>query len=646
MKNRLLVSLSAAFGVAALLFVASVIFLMVVKEQRVQDLAIHAVNLAQMIGDNSSIRAYIQDQPNAPSQETVETILLNLIDGDPFIEELSILDPFGKMQTRVARTRKTPPSNPVKRASPSLHEILTTGQPTLEESGEYFIPLDHENDRWGVLRVRWQPEATDQYFNRLKNGAYYTVVGFFMVTALFVFWLLRITYDKEHLRMAAELRIASTRNSNYQLDPQSYSSIMAEISAYINRLQRGYEEAHSKSAMLDDALRQAERGCADSRKSLELHSKSMESMRKEMREGLSTILELSWSAVLIIDHEYRIHYINPSADRLMRLVQREKEVVDDERLRRCLSPLITQSKAERIDDLCAWPQPGLGRSLSCRIRAAQLPAMDTLKLFIVLLREESGYPSALDSSYFSERVLRDLISPRGARLPWLDSRDEPFDADVERRFKTCLQRIVFFHDLERRKVEPVVSVRFSRWLRERFLAEDLFSEHLNLNVHAADADINLCIPEKSTAELIDCLIVLIGQLADYDKHNQNKPIDMYASSDSQGRPVLTLSIICGSRKRAQWMQDVLDDQCDLLQESALNEYTLDRLERDVCYCIYRCAKDLLRVKIETVYSESKHIASVHVLFPRAQSQPRVEDNPLAASTESVDQLMRTYFRPS
>ncbi|MDP8242699.1 MAG: hypothetical protein P9L94_01360 [Candidatus Hinthialibacter antarcticus] len=646
MKNRLLVSLSAAFGVAILLFIVTVIFLMVVREQRVQDLASHSSHIAQMVGENSSIRTYIQDQPQAPTLETVEEELLNLIQGDPFIEELSIFDPFGKMQTRVARTREEPSPNPVRRASPSLHEILTTGQPTLEESGEYFIPLDYQNDRWGVLRVRWQPEATEMYFNRLKNGAYYMVIGFFVFVALFVFWLLRITYEKEHMRMAAELRIASSGNSNYQLEPQSYSSIMAEISAYINRLQRGHEEARSKSHVLDDALRQAERGCADSRKSLEIHSQSMESMRKEMREGLNTILELSWSAVLIIDHNFRLHYINPSAERLLRLVQRDKEVIDDERLRRCLSPLITQSKAERIDDLCAWPQPGLGRSLSCRIRAAQLPVVDSLKLFIVLLREESGYPSALDSSYFSERVLRDLISPRGTRLPWIDSRDAPLDADVERRFKTCLQRIVFFHDLERRKVEPMVSVRFSRWLRERFLAEDLFSEHLNLNVHAADADISLCIPEKSTAELIDCLIILIGQLADYDKHSENKPIDMYASSDSQGQPVLTLSIICGSRKRAQWMQDVLDEQCDLLQESALDDYTLDRLERDVCYCIYRCAKDILRVKVETVYSENKHIASIHVLFPRIQGQPRVEVDSTTGTAESVDQLMRTYFRPS
>ncbi len=630
-----------------MVFVAIALLLMVVREQRVQDLAMHTAHVAKKIGEDALVRAFIQDQPQSPTLEEVEQDLFARIDGDPFIEELSILSAVGKMEVRVARPREEPPLSPIRRSSPSLTEILATGQPMLEESGEYFIPLEQQNERWGVLRARWQPEATELYFDRLKNAAFYFVVAIFILSSLLVFWLLRITYDKEQQRLAAELRVAVSANTNYQIDPQTYSSIMAEIGAYINRLQSNFEDAHSKSIVLDDALRQAERGCADSRKSLELNSQSMESMRKEMRDGLNTIFEMSWSSVLIIDQDFQIHYINKPAERLLNLIQREKDVVEDERIRRCLAPMTAQAKVDQIDDLCAWPQPRVGRSISCRIRASKLPSVDSLKLFIILLKDESGYPSALDSSYFSERVLRDLISPRGAKLPWLETPDAVLDADVERRFKTCLKRIVFFHDLEQRKVEPLVSVRFSRWLRERFLAEDLFSEHLNLNVHTSDADISLCIPEKSATELIDCLITLLGQLADYEHSTENKPIDMFASTDSHGRPVLTLSTTCVSRKRALWMQDVLDDQCDLLQESQLDEYTLDRLERDVCFCIYRSAKDLLRVKVETVYSDNKHIASVHVVFPNGQSQPRVKgDDADSSRSESVDQLMRTYFRPS
>lgn len=648
MKNRLLVAISAAFCVAAMLIISSIVILTLLREKHINDLAAHSIHIAKILGNDRAIRSYVEDQPQPKTTEEVEQQIYAFIEGDPFFEELSILDPFGKMKVRVARIREEPPTVPVKRASPSLHEILTTGQPTLEkESGEYFVPLNGGNDRWGVLRVRWQPESTVLYFSNLRNGAYYVVITVFMLTVIIIYWLLRISYIKEQMRMAAELKIASSRNSSYQLDPQSYSSYMSEIGAYINRVLSAIEDSHSKLNILDDALRQAERGCADSRKSIELQSQSMESMRREMQDGLRMILELSWSSVLIVDSEFRIHYINQSADRLIRIFQREKDILEDERLRRCLSPLINKSKVSKIDDLCAWPQPGLGRTLSCRIRASQLPAADSSKLFIVLLREESGYPSALGSSYFSERVLRDLISPRGTKLPWAeDGGATPLDADIERRFKTCLQRIVFFHDLERRKIEPIASVRFSRWLRERFLAEDLFSDHLNLNIHAADADITLCIPEKSASELIDCLIVLIGKLAGYDEQVENKPIDMHASTDSQGRPVLTLSIECGSRKRAQWMQDVLDDNCDLLQENALDDYTLDRLERDICYCIYRCAKDIMRVKVETVYSENKHLACVHVLFPLSQGPIRIDDQSIARTTGSIEQLMKTYFRPT
>lgn len=649
MKLKLWVSFVAAFCVTLLATVIMMIFITIVKERRIQDLAYHSDHIADLIQHDETIRHFVEDQPKAPPAETIEQLFLRLVQGDPFLEELSLLDPFGKMRIRVSSPNESEPPAPIKRAAPSLHEMISTGQPSYEEdSGEYFIPLQSEaNARWGVLRVRWRHEASTYYFEQLTHGAWLGSAILFGATVLLVFFMMRLTYDREHRRLADEVRMAAGGDFSHRIDPKDYSTGIAAVGVYMNRLLRDLQEERSKASVLDDALRDAERISASAKKNADLQSKELESVRNEMRDGIRILLELVWSGVMIVDRSFRFHYSNTAAERLLRFIQHSPDGIDDERLKRTLKPLFNDDKINSIDDLCAWPKPGWGRALSCRVRAAEIPSSESEPLYFVMLREESGYPSTLGSSYFSERVLRDFISSQGAVFPWgVDAAVGTCSNDnAIQRFQTCLKRIVYFHDLERGKIESPQVIRFNHWLRDRFLAEDLFSDHLNVNIPSMDSDVTLNVSESAAAELIDCLIVLTGILSDSGSGSDNAPIEMRASTDSMGKPVLTLSTTCESRKQAQWMQDVLEDRCEPFSESH-DDYGLMQLERDICFSVFRCVKNLLRIKVETSYSETKKTATIHIIFTQTQQSAASSDNEPVNQTDGVDRLIRNYFQPS
>ncbi|MBI1387293.1 MAG: hypothetical protein GC154_02450 [bacterium] len=652
MKLRFFVSLLAALCASLLLVLLCVICIALLQEHRIQELASHSGHVASLIGDDEAIRAFVEDQPDAPSQEAIENTFHQLVDGDPFLEELSLLDPFGKMRVRVSRPEEEGSSHaPVKRASPSLHEIISTGRPALsQESGEYFVPLVfHEKTRWGVLRVRWRPESTSGYFNLLKKGAFHGVAALFIGVFTLVYFSLKWSYERQQKRLFEEIRTAAGGGYAQRIDPKSFSGVMADVSIYINRILKEAEEEKNKNAVLDDALRHVERSYADSRKTVDLQTDRIESMRKEMREGLKAIFALDWCGVMIVDAEYKLHYANSAAERLLRLIQRNENLIDDERLRRCLAPMIVENAAEKVDDLCSWPQPGVTRTFSCRVRSVPIPTEGNENLYAVVLREESGFPNVSGSSYFSERVLREMLSSKNEIFPILhgDDRDALIDGDAERRFKTCLKRIVFYHELERNKLGPVVSVRFSRWLRDRFIAEDLFSDHLNVNIQPGDSDMNLCVPEKAAAELIDCLITMMGRLYPDDEVEMDDVVDLHPSVDGVGKAVLTISMSSISRKRALLIQDVIEDRCDLFDSNKGNHYTLDRLERDVCYSVFRCVRDQLKVRIESTFSENKRMLSVLITFSQhALTQKADAKLEQSKQRDSVEALMRNYFQPS
>ncbi|MBZ0258198.1 hypothetical protein K8I31_19185, partial [bacterium] len=91
MKNRLLVAISAAFCVAAMLMISSIVVLTLVREKHINDLAAHSVHIAEILGNDRAIRSYVEDQPQSKSTEEIEQLIYTFIEGDPFFEELSIL---------------------------------------------------------------------------------------------------------------------------------------------------------------------------------------------------------------------------------------------------------------------------------------------------------------------------------------------------------------------------------------------------------------------------------------------------------------------------------------------------------------------------------------------------------------------------
>lgn len=625
--------------------------LTLVKIKRINDLTSHSIRISSQIAGLPPLRTYLLEQNDAPSQPEAEKLLRLLIDGDPFIEELVLIDQFGKIPFSIQITQEglsvdsetTSPSFP-------LEQYLPQHKPSLnEEDWEYRIPLSLESGvTWGMVKMRWRSDATWKYFRLLRLGiAYLTVTGF-SVSFLLGFILIRRTYDREFGRLAQNLSLICRSDYTQRIDTQSFSKGIAEIGVHVNRILHDTEEEKKKAEVLDQTLRQIERGCSDYRRALNDRSGEMEAMRREMRESLIQLFDMLWCGILVLDENYRIHFINDQAERLLRFAKLEDSFLADDRLRSCLSPLIRQKSVDAIDDLCVWPQPSLGQSVSCHIRASRILVGGNERLYFLLLREEGGYPKKHNSAYFSEKLLLDyLVRDSGLEQSVMEGavgcRTDA--ARQEDRFRACLRRLEIIHALEKGDLGPVTSIRLTTWLKNHFSDDDLFSEYLNLDVNVPDLEISLRTPERIFRELLDTMLILIGRLMEPRKLDPSQYLVLRASLDSNGKPMITLSLPGLTKREAMLIHELLNERVasTILDES--KDGSLEDLEMDICYSLFRSVKQILRAHVVCVYSEIKKLAMVRMTIENHSFQSvRIEPpDPIQSDSSPKPDLVQQFL---
>ncbi len=608
-------SLVWALVTSLIIFIGCFVLLTLVKVKRSNDLIRHSINTANQLVTIPSIHDFLLGNVNSPKQDEIETFIHHLIKADPFIDELTVFDKPGKQYFRIMQSNPAnDQSSP--RAKLSLHEVLAANEPIhVEKSGETFVPLSlKDHPSWGVLRIRWKPKATWKYYWLLQMGMTYVTVGSFILTFILSYCFFQNGYVGECRRMLNTLKHICSGDYSQRIDKYPYSPGMKDLGAYINRILAETQESRKNAIVLNETLRQLEKGNSEYRKALNERTAEIDRMRTELREGLLILFDLIWNGVLIIDDECRIHYINDQAESLLRFARFDESKIVDDRLKKCLSPLIRTRKVQRVDDMCVWPQRTSNQSVSCRVRASAIPTIDKSRLYFVLLREESGFPKQRDSSYFSERLVIDVLSSYKANSMVLASHpNQSTHLDFEQRFREFLRKVELYKRLEEGDYGPVTSVRLPIWLQNHFEVEDLFSQYLNIETQNSDMDIVLKVPERALSEFMDALVLLISNATQNQKNGQLTRVAIQPSMNSQGKPVIALILPQLDRKRASRLQDIVEERTNLLSEDPdREEITLNDLELDLCLSIYRMVRKLLRIQVECGYSESKRMATLRL----------------------------------
>ncbi|MFB3787462.1 MAG: hypothetical protein ACE15F_13945 [bacterium] len=630
---RFKVAVAWAMAVALLVFLCCNALFWVVKEKRGQDLARHSSMLANRIAAFPAVRSYLTEQSGAPTKDEVENLLNLLLAGDPFVDEITIIDQAGKVPFRISQSRtpeganvSLPEREPMTPAA--MHEILADGNSILiENTGDFLVRLVINPDsQWGYVKVHWKPEAFWKYYNLLKWSILCVTGAAFLLGLGMALLLLKRTYTREYYRLSKALNLLCGHDFCQRIDTQHYSPAMADIAVHVNRILQETEEEKKKNKILDDNLRQMERGCANYRKALNQKTVECEKMRQEMREGLIQLFDLLWCGVLIVDDEFGIHYINTQAERLLRFARYEESYLADDRLRTSLAPLVRFGELDRVDDLCVWPKPTFGQSVSCHVRAAKIPTAEGVPLYFVLLQEESGYPKPHNSDYYSKRLVFDILDSSG----WIEE-SAPAGAMTSSRgdgalrewFQQCLDRLKTFHALEKGELGEAQPLRLASWMRAHFSGSRHFSRFLQIDDNPPELDIALQVPERVLAELLESLLIVLNRLIYPSGRYPGDSMALRASIDSRGKPVISISLPNVAKKQAARIHDLLNERIDLTGEfNTDSPLTLERLEIDICYSLFRCVKQLLRVQAECVYSENIQSAMVRLILEYHSSPSR------------------------
>ncbi|MEW6235021.1 MAG: hypothetical protein AB1656_06515 [Candidatus Omnitrophota bacterium] len=627
-----------------MIFAGCFILLAIVKENRIQKLEEYSANLSKQIAACPAILSLAESPDAEEPIQAVAAYLKTLLDGSPFIEEISLLDRrFGKMPVSVSQSREVGKNGVIPRTSFSLNEILSSGEPFLsEDSWEYFIPLNVSNSYRAVLRMRWLPEATWKYFYGLRTGVAYFTAASFAFHFLFSYLVLLRVISREQSRLVKTLSSIVNGDCSGRIDTRSFSKGLAEIGVYLNRMLAEMEQERKTASILDDTLRQTERGCSDYRKSLLRMENELKAVRQEMQDGLIALFESIWCGVMVIDSDYIVHSSNELSDRLLRFAKVENGVIVDERLRRCLEPMIRLGAKKEIDDLCVWPQTAMNRSVSCRIRSLPVPTGDGSRLFFLLLREESGYPKHLSSNLLLERLVLDCVAGEANPLR-KNSVSSPISR-AEIQFKRCLRRIEALRHLENGNAGAVQPIRLPYWIREHLQAEDLFSDYLHIDANTPNMDIQIHAPERVFQEMMECLISILSYWASKkDDRQQNANLAVRALLDSRGKPVLTFMISDVARNHAGYLHDLLDERVGLSCEDKTGSLSVDELEQDICLSLFRVIKNLLRIQMECVYTESKRMVTLRFTIDNHAFPPPSSDEAELTYSDTVRDLVRNFM---
>jgi hypothetical protein len=637
---RIKISIVWALFVAFIVFLSGYTLLLVVKDKRIYDLKAHSSRFSNTLQEIPQIRQYLLGHINTQNREDIKSVLKRVLKNDPFIVSFVLVDQYNPKPIFLSQDPSFSLSDssfdPMK-----IHEVMTEGKPLfIEENDEYIIPMYYEDQTYqpiAHLWVHWKPEATWSYFRSIKLGIIIVSGLAFLLSFLLSYYLLKRTYAQEYLELAKRLGMICGSDYSERFNTKLYSSGISDLAVHLNRILVEVEQEKNKNNVLEESLRQIEKSRTDFRKSLGQKTHELEELRAELRYGLIRLFDLIWLGVAIIDEDYYIHYQNNQAERLLRFARIDDSYIVDERLRSCLSPLVRLHDVDQIDDVCVWPQPGTSNSVSCNIRSAPIPSGDSNHVFFLLLREESGYPIQHGSVYYSERLVFDILANES--LSNFSSSDF--------RFSECIKRLEAYHRIEKGDLGPISVIRLTKWLKDHFFyTNDFIAKFVKLDQSSLDLEISLQVPENVLSELIDSMVLILTRKI-YEIHpNAMKYLVLRASIDSKGKPVISLSLPNLSRKQASGIHDILNERLPIISEDVSNQgLTLDDLELEISYSLYRYTKQLLHSHVECIYSESKQLALLrmtienHAFTSKKDNVEKESIKKLNSSSEFVNEFL-------
>lgn len=655
MSVRVKTALYHATAVALLLLLFGGVWLLIEKIKRERQLTDYSSHIGRQISSTPFVRDYLLEQEDGQAREEVRLFLERLIEGNPFVTELILVGPYHKMLYHIAPGREDGGPEAAQAPPFSIQEFIASDdQGFVREYGEYPVPLeDGDRRKLGWIRLHWNDAATGGYFDSLRRGMLIAAAAAFVLTFLLSnHWLLR-GYQREYKNLSGALSKIISGNYSLRIDSNRFSRDIAEIGTYMNRILTEFEDAKKRLLVLEDAKRQAERNYSESLVSLDQKTLAIESVYNELRQGLRQLFSIMWNGVMIVDEEYRIHWMNEQAERLLRFARHDGETLEDERLRRCLAPLVRLGKTTLIDDVCSWPQSSMNEDVSCRVRAARIPVKDDGKAFFVLLREESGYPRQHGAEFFAHRFMTDILKQdvrdNGASIAGL-LRSDPETLDCNERARFCLERIKRFRAYELEDFGDPRFIRLSAWLGKRF--RDIDYDRIEVEAHPQESDIPMMVPEALLSDLVDMALEIIfsGPMMEA---RPDRVLSIRTRLNARGKPVIEFSVPGARRSDNRYFRETFGGRtvpiCDRKGDEPV---TLEELETDARHSLFHFVSQILRAQVECVSSESKQLATVQLTidrhqFPRRSGGSGKEDPREGAggAPRTVDLITRNFLEP-
>lgn len=641
MDRRFILSLIISFITSLIVISSFNIIVMVVKEKQLEDLKVYSKNLSKQLILYTDIHDLLNETLPSEKKSQVNLLIQNIVTNSPYIEELSFIDSFGKVPLRVANDKPTNAavSSP-NRNILTPHEILKDSKPFLDYvSWEYYLPiqLDDKND-WGVLRVRWKPDASWNYFRFLKQISSYLAAGTFFIMFLLSYFVFLRPYHSEYQRMAKILSLIIGGDYSTRLDSQSFAKGLSEIATYFNRILMDFEEEKKKNLIFDDTLRQVERNCSDYKKSMQEKSDEIIQIKKEMTEGLIRFFEMIWSGVLIIDKNYHIQFMNDQAEKLLRFAKIDDAFIVDESVRQSLNPAFLE-ETKMVDSVCTWTNADTSRTISCKIRCSRIPTCDESQLYFVILTEEKGYPEKRKFEYYAEFLLVDIFSKSPSDI--MEQLHDEYDYTAWIRRIT--QKIIKLRSLEIKDYGECKTIRLQKWIKDRFESEEPQFKNLLFDTSGLDSDVTIDVPVLLIAELLDTVLRFISIIFNESENQMGGIVEIKTTFDSRGKPIIAVTIPEMRRKDARKLQTILEEK--FFMEEPEQESTSEAVmfERDLYYSLYSLIKEILRVYVEFIYTESKNIVTIRMTIRNYSNNLKQEGQRGSERNTSTDALLQSFL---
>jgi hypothetical protein len=274
-------------------------------------------------------------------------------------------------------------------------------------------------------------------------------------------------------------------------------------------------------------------------------------------------------------------------------------------------------------------------TFSCRIRCSQVPVCDDEQLFFLLLQEEKTPAEKHASLHLSERLVIDVLANIDVMV------DSPRqEADAQEQILRIIRKLSALNALEKNQWDQVASLPLQKWLRSQFEVDNLLSQRLYIDTSGADIDVSVRISENVLEELIDSILRLIFILVEESGSRLTGALNLVASIDEQGKPVIIVSIPGLQKVRAKTLHNMMDEKIKFNHE----KYTLLEFEKEVCYSLYCLAKQILRIRSQCYYSDNKDMTSIRLTLKNDSFTS--SDSPLRSSNrlkESETSFLHEYL---